>query len=83
MEIRLAGKFQIENAILAIEAINALKEKGFLISEKALRKGLQEAVWQGRFTVIGKKPFFIVDGAHNEDAAIKLAESIEFYFTNK
>ena len=32
---------------------------------------------------MGKKPYFLVDGAHNEDAAQKLAESIEFYFTNK
>ena len=33
--------------------------------------------------MIAKKPFFIVDGAHNEDAAKKLAASIRFYFTNK
>lgn len=83
LEIRLAGKFQIENAILAAEAVEALRKHGFLVSEKALRKGLQETVWQGRFTVIGRKPLFLVDGAHNEDAAKKLADSIEFYFTNK
>jgi len=83
LEIRLAGKFQIENAAIAVEAITALEEMGFPVSEKALRKGLQETVWPGRFTVIGKKPFFIADGAHNEDAAEKLADSIEFYFTNK
>ena len=83
LEITLAGKFQINNAVLAIEAVRALSEKGFPVSETALRKGLREAVWLGRFSVIGKKPLFIVDGAHNEDAAQKLAESIEFYFTNK
>lgn len=82
-EITLAGKFQIENAVLAIEVIEALKEKGFSVPEKALRKGLQETKWPGRFSVIGKKPLFVVDGAHNEDAAKKLANSIEFYFTNK
>jgi len=42
-----------------------------------------ETVWPGRFTVLGKKPYFVVDGAHNEDAAARLAKSIEFYFTNK
>ena len=26
---------------------------------------------------------FVADGAHNEDAAKKLAESMEFYFTNR
>jgi dihydrofolate synthase/folylpolyglutamate synthase len=33
--------------------------------------------------VVGKKPYFIVDGAHNEDAAGRLAQSVEFYFTNR
>ncbi len=83
LEIRLAGKYQIDNAVLAIEAIKVLSKEGFSVSEAHLRKGLMETQWQGRFTVMGRKPLFVVDGAHNEDAAKKLAESIEFYFTNK
>lgn len=83
LEITLAGKYQIDNAMLAIEVIRVLNEKGFPVSEAALRKGLQETEWKGRFSVISKKPLFIVDGAHNEDAARKLADSIEFYFTNR
>lgn len=83
LEIPLAGKHQIDNAVIAIEVVKALSEKGFEVSGKALRKGLQETEWPGRFSLIGKKPFFVVDGAHNEDAAKKLAESIEFYFTNR
>lgn len=83
IEISLAGKFQIDNAVLAIEVINTLGKCGFSVTEKQLRKGLLETNWPGRFTVIGKKPLFIVDGAHNEDAALRLADSIEFYFTNR
>jgi dihydrofolate synthase/folylpolyglutamate synthase len=83
LEITLAGKHQIANAVLALEVVQALVEKGYAISEKALRSGLKETSWPGRFTLLSKKPYFIVDGAHNEDAAKKLADSIEFYFTNK
>lgn len=83
LEIRLAGKYQIENAALAVEALRLLSECGYRWNEKQLRKGLAETVWDGRFTVVGRKPYFIVDGAHNEDAAKRLAESIQFYFTNK
>ena len=83
LEIGLAGKCQIANAILAIEVLRVLSKKGFCIKEQALRDGLKKTVWRGRFTVVAKKPLFIVDGAHNEDAAIKLADSIRFYFTNK
>ncbi len=83
LEIHLAGAVQPENALLAIEVIRILQKRGYDISESAIRKGLKETVWTGRFSVISKKPLFVVDGAHNEDAARKLARSIEFYFTNK
>lgn len=83
LEISLAGKYQIENAALAVETVCSLALCGYPVSEKQLRKGLAEAVWQGRFQIAGKKPFVVLDGAHNEDAAKKLAESIRFYFTNK
>lgn len=83
LEIGLAGKCQIGNAVLAIEALRVLAENGFPVKEQALKDGLKKTVWRGRFTVIAKKPLFIVDGAHNEDAARKLAESVRFYFTNK
>lgn len=83
LEISLAGKHQITNAVLAIETLAVLDKAGIEISQKAIRKGLKETAWPGRLTVIGRKPMFVVDGAHNEDAARRLAESIELYFTNK
>ena len=83
LEITLAGKFQVANAVLALEAVQALEKCGYEIKETAIRKGLKETVWNGRLQILEKHPLFIVDGAHNEDAAAKLADSIEFYFTNK
>ena len=83
LEIGLAGQHQIENAIVAVKTLEVLAQNGYPVSEENLRKGLKNVCWPGRFTVIDKKPVFIVDGAHNEDAAKRLAESIEFYFTNK
>ncbi len=83
LEVTLAGKVQIDNAVLAARAALALRKEGLRITERALREGLRTAKWPGRFTVIAKKPLFVVDGAHNEDAARKLAQSIKFYFTNK
>lgn len=83
LEISMLGQFQIENAVVAVETLNALAKAGFPVKEEALRRGLLETVWQGRFSIIGKNPLFIADGAHNEDASKKLAESIRLYFTNK
>lgn len=83
LEISLAGKHQIENAILAVEAIGRLEECGYPVKEDSLRRGLLATEWPGRFQVVGKKPLFVLDGAHNENAAKKLADSVRFYFTNK
>lgn len=83
LEISLAGVVQPENAALAVEITEALAKKGFAVTEKQLRQGLLGARWPYRFEIVAKKPYFILDGAHNEDAAKRLAEGIRFYFTNK
>lgn len=83
-EISLLGKYQVENAVVAIECLRVLQKLGLnKVTEKAIKKGLLQTQWKGRFSVIAKKPYFIVDGAHNMDGAKKLAESIRFYFTNR
>lgn len=83
LEITLAGQYQIANAVLAVETVEALNASGFSISEKALRDGLFKTKWPGRFQIIGGKPLFVLDGAHNEDAAFMLAQSVKFYFSQK
>lgn len=83
LEIALAGQFQIENAVTALEVLLALGRLGYQLPEDKLRRGLTETRWRGRFDVVGRKPFFIVDGAHNEDASKRLAESIRFYFPDR
>lgn len=83
IEISMLGTYQIENAIVALEAIEALKNAGYQINEKAVLEGMAETTWQGRFSIINNRPLIVIDGAHNEDGAKKLAQSIEAYFTNK
>lgn len=83
ISISLSGRYQIDNAVLALEVIKALENQGYSIPEKALYRGFANAVWPGRFEVICKSPVFIADGAHNADAAARLADSIGFYFTNR
>lgn len=77
IQITLSGTYQIDNAVLAIEVVRALQKSGFSVSEEQLRKGFLEAEWPGRFQVVHKKPLVIIDGAHNENAAECLKESIE------
>ena len=83
MKIHLIGKNQIENAATALEIIRALRSQGVKISSEAVEKGLADAAWPGRFQELQREPLIIVDGAHNEDAAKRLAENIETYLQEK
>ena len=83
IEISLAGTYQIKNAALALEAVEALRRLGFELSEENVRKGMAGADWRGRFSVIHKDPVVVIDGAHNPAAATVLKESLEIYFKGK
>lgn len=54
IKISLAGTYQIKNAALALEAVEALRSLGYQLSEETVRKGMEEATWRGRFSVIHK-----------------------------
>lgn len=74
--IQMLGKYQIYNAVTAIET--KLFLDGNLIVES-----LMDAKWEGRFEKISENPLFIRDGAHNIDGVSVLKESIEKHFTNR
>ena len=83
MHSSLAGQCQRENLATALEIVKQLRKLGYEITDDAVRSGLRNTVWEGRFTCLRKNPVFIIDGAHNEDAAVKLKMSIERYFKGK
>ena len=83
---RLPGRHQISNAVTALEAAKQLKllwDPKNSLSEKALFSGIEKTVWPGRLELLREKPLFYRDGAHNPDAAWKLAQFLEKHFTNK
>lgn len=80
MRITLIGRHQVNNAIVSILIIEELIKQGYRINIDNIRKGLVEAIWRGRFEVLKTNPYFIVDGAHNEDAAIVLGKNLEEFF---
>lgn len=82
-ETTLLGTYQIENAALAITAVEKLNEQGYKISPEAIQEGIKATKWFGRFTIVDKDPIIIVDGGHNRQGAKVLRESLEKYFPNK
>ena len=83
LHISLLGHYQIKNASMAVNAALLLRQKGYSISDKNIRLGLEHAKWIGRFELMNTKPFIVIDGSHNEDGVAMLCESLNRYFSNQ
>jgi dihydrofolate synthase/folylpolyglutamate synthase len=75
--IRLLGRHQVINATVAYALIRELSERGVPVPEDAIKAGMEDARWPGRFEILGKRPFVVVDSAHNADSAHKLQAAVE------
>lgn len=75
LRLNLKGNFQLQNASLALEAIDLLREQGYDISEAAIREGLGKIKWQGRFEFIARN--VLVDCAHNPAGIAVLKAEID------
>lgn len=71
----LAGDMQLANAATALAVLEAA-EPGLLVADEAVRAGLTGVRLAGRFQVFGRNPEWILDVAHNPDAARALASSL-------
>lgn len=81
--IKLLGKHQIKNVVLAIKVIKYLISIGHTITDNDIKEGISGVSWPGRFEIISEQPYFVIDGAHNPEAALMLKESVELYFKDK
>lgn len=85
LEIRLIGKHQVENAALAIRAIECMNARmhRWKISEENMRNGLRNAFITGRMETVRKNPLVMLDGAHNPDKVKALVSAIKKVFPRK
>ena len=80
LALGLLGEHQIENATLAIALAETLRYAGLSITEAAIRHGLREARWPARLQVVGRKPWIVVDSAHNADSFARLLAALRRHF---
>lgn len=83
LELPLLGGHQLKNAAVALAAIDVLTQKGWKISEDAVRRGLKTVSWPGRFELLSEQPLFIVDGGHNPQCIAALTENVRTYLSGK
>ncbi|MCF7985879.1 MAG: bifunctional tetrahydrofolate synthase/dihydrofolate synthase [Thiohalocapsa sp.] len=74
----LRGRVQYDNASAAICAVDCLHDR-LPVPIAALRQGLHRVRVAGRFSVFPGEPTWILDVAHNPEAAAALAENLKAY----
>lgn len=83
IELGLIGEHQRFNCSVVLEVIKKLIQRGYKISDRALREGLKNAFLPARLEILSKKPLFILDGGHNVDCISTVKNTISKYFKGK
>lgn len=74
-ETGLIAGYQRANIALVLGALRELVG-GLGVPKGAIYQGLAEARWPGRFEVVSRRPYIVLDGAHNPAGARGLLESL-------
>jgi len=83
LRTQVLGRHQLENAAVVIGTVEALKEKGYQISHRAVYAGIKKTRLRGRCEVINKNPLVVLDSAHNKESADALKKTISRNFNVK
>ena len=75
-KLNLKGKKQVENAVVAFESLQILKNYNYRISNSTILNSFSKIKHPGRFETIKEEPPVIFDGAHNPNAVSNLIETI-------
>lgn len=75
VRLSLVGDHQRQNAALAVAAARAWRP----VPDGAVRHGLEQLRWPGRFEVVSGTPPVVLDGAHNDASAAALAATLRDY----
>jgi dihydrofolate synthase/folylpolyglutamate synthase len=75
LDLRLEGRHQIDNAVVAVRVLECLDEAGLEVPQHAIAEGLASVTWHGRLERIrladGRS--LLLDAAHNPAGAEALA----------
>ena len=75
--LRLCGRYQIQNAVTALNILFQLQSQGFAIRREDIREGLLQTFWPGRFETILQNPLLIADGSHNIDGIRAFVQTVK------
>ena len=75
----IPGRYQAENAALALAAAEMATQLNITVPRTALEAGLAGTRWPGRMELVAGNPPLLLDGAHNRAGADALADALNDY----
>ena len=76
--LNLKGKYQLENAAVALECFLLFEKKFQLpMNPSVIQESFQTVTWPGRMEVVQQSPTVILDGAHNIHALKRFVETVK------
>lgn len=84
IRVALPGRFQAENAAIAIMAIATLaEERNLHLNAEVLNQALSNLIFPGRMEKVQENPIVILDGAHNPQKMNALSQSMKDLYPNE
>ena len=77
LQTGLMGGHQVDNAALVLATSELVMRDGANLCKDHIQYGLAQNRWPGRLEVVSKKPYVILDGAHNLMAARRLSRFLQ------
>lgn len=83
LPLAMPGWHQVENAALALAAINLLQQKNWKIDLEVAKTAVQKAALPGRFEKMMEHPLLILDSAHNPAGLSSFIRTVETMYPEK
>jgi len=83
--ITMNGQHQLQNASVALMAIELMRQYyALIVEDDVLQDAMRATKWAGRLEMISQSPRILIDGAHNPEGGAVLAQALrETYTYNK
>ncbi len=79
----MMGAHQVENASLALQTVEVMKQMGKIVDRSRYKEGIHRTSWPARFEIIEENPAIIIDGAHNVEGTLALVNTLKNHYKGK
>jgi dihydrofolate synthase/folylpolyglutamate synthase len=76
LDVPLLGRHQAHNVATSLATLDVLAETGLEVTPDQVAAGFAGLKWPARVEILGRRPWLVIDGAHNAASAEALSETI-------